>query len=148
MKRDRFIGRSNEKLYYKIIIVISIIITMMRNYWMRLSMISWTIKTEADNINMRLLSIIIIDIERLPSPISIHHMTVIAWTCVNFLWSAVFHMIINSLLLILVNKLILNIFSFLSERETADKNYALGYYMNAHKVGGTYMMHGNTQQPQ
>ena len=24
MKRDRFIGRSNEKLYYKIIIVISI----------------------------------------------------------------------------------------------------------------------------
>ena len=24
--------------------------------------------------------------------------------------------------------------SFLSERETADRNYALGYYMNAHKV--------------
>ena len=23
---------------------------------------------------------------------------------------------------------------FLSERETADRNYALGYYMNAHKV--------------
>ena len=25
-------------------------------------------------------------------------------------------------------------FSFLSERETADKNYALGYLMNANKV--------------
>ena len=40
-------------------LLLLIIIVMIRNYWMRLSMISWTIKTEADNINMRLLSIII-----------------------------------------------------------------------------------------
>ena len=29
-------------------------------------------------------------------------------------------------------------FRFLSERETADRNYALGYYMNAHKVKKNY----------
>ena len=36
------------------------------------------------------------------------------------------------IMLALFNK---SLFSFLSERETADRNYALSYYMREHKVG-------------